>query len=190
MPSSQIRQSPSSMNSLSCAVLQAKNLSLNPKALFLLCTWHLLTYREVTGDRALQCHTVSVTVSMACSIIFTPCLQRARRWALSCNAAVNKGRCSPALMELLVSWEDSWPFWGGAGMVKDRSTQLSCATQRSKGIGKVPLSPVLNWSCVQTCQVSYLRMPTMKSKEVIESLPIKKKKNYSWHLSNWQKIRF
>lgn len=57
-------------------------------------------------------------------------------------------------------------------MVKDRSTQLSCAKQRSKGIGKVPLSPVLNWSCVQTCQVSYLRMPTMKSKEVIESLPI------------------
>lgn len=61
-------------------------------------------------------------------------------------------------------------------MVMDRSTQLSCAKQKSKDIGKVPLSPVLNWSYVQTCQVSYLRMPTMKPKEVIESLPIKKKK--------------
>lgn len=59
------------LDELLCAVLQAKNLSLNPKVLFLLCTWHLLMY----------------------------C---ARRWALSCNAAGNKGRAVPLPL---------WSFW-------------------------------------------------------------------------------
>ena len=57
VPSPQTLQRPSWRSSLSCVVLQAKKLSLSPKALFLLGTGHLLIYRKVIGDRALQCHT-------------------------------------------------------------------------------------------------------------------------------------